>query len=122
MKRFITALLCMAAFSAYAEKPQITVDLARIAEKIRSGEIELKGDRSMDFKHGRFHEIHADILLMECSSCHIGDNYREGVLNFSKYKPWPVKAKGELERSVCLGCHQEGGIATTFYTPSTEKK
>ncbi len=120
MKPLLMALLCLAAFSAYAEKPQVTVDLARAADKIRSGEIELKYDLGMGFEQGRYHEIHGDIMLMGCTSCHIGEEYREGVLNFSKYKPWPEEAKGQLERSVCLGCHQEGGVATTFYTPSTE--
>ncbi len=120
MRLLMVIVFGLFAALAYAEKPQVTTDLGRVAEKIRKGEIKLKGNFSMNFDNGRYHEIHADIMLLECSTCHIGERYKEGVLNFSKYKPLPEDSEGQFEKTPCLGCHQEGGIATTFYTPSTE--
>lgn len=89
--------------------------LATTAEKIRSGEIDVGSDYSMNTDTGRYHIIHADKVLMDCSNCHIGESYSPDYMSISRDKPYPVEAKGQYERSVCLGCHQEGGAATTFY-------
>jgi len=101
-------------------KPPQKKELARIAEKIRSGEIDVGKDFSMNVKTGRFHIIHADKLMMDCSNCHHGYRYRKDYQAVDKYKPFPAHAKGQYQRSVCLGCHQSGGIATRWYNSSTQ--
>lgn len=110
-------LLALLAIPAYAGEG---ADLARIAEKIRSGEIDVGNDYSMNFKTGRFHIIHADKMVLDCTACHYGYRYRDDVFLMSKEKPFPAAAKGLYERSVCLGCHQSGGIATRWYNGSTK--
>ncbi|RMF15318.1 MAG: hypothetical protein D6758_09955 [Gammaproteobacteria bacterium] len=117
--KIAAATLMVATSVAFAEKPVQSVELSRVAEKLRNHEIKIEQGPGMDREHGRFHVIHSDVLMLDCSTCHGKPKYREGVLNFSKFKPFPVKAKGQFEKDVCLGCHQEGGIATSFYTPST---
>jgi len=95
-------------------------ELARLAEKIRSGEIDVGKDYSMNTKTGRFHIIHADKLMLDCSNCHRGERYRKDYLLVGKDEPYPVRAKGRYQRSICLGCHQRGGIARRWYNSSTE--
>ena len=97
-----------------------TMNLARIAEQIRNGEIDVGKDYSTDFKTGRFHIIHADKLLIDCNNCHFGSEYKADYQLMSKHKPMPDKMPGRLQRSVCLGCHGEGGIATHLYGRSAE--
>jgi len=100
--------------------PTTHKELARIAEKIRNGEIDVGKDYSVNVKTGRFHIIHADKLMLDCSTCHQGETYRKDYLIVGKNKPYPPKAKGRYQRSVCLGCHQKGGIATRWYNSSTQ--
>ncbi len=95
-------------------------ELARLAEKIRSGEIDVGKDYSMNVKTGRFHIIHADKLMLDCTNCHQGKAYRKDYQLVGKDEPYPANAKGQYQRSVCLGCHQKGGIARRWYNSSTE--
>jgi hypothetical protein len=108
--------------TALAEQPviQSSAQLARISEQIRQHRIDVGGDYSMNEKTGRFHIIHADKMLMDCSNCHYGENYQPGYLSVSRDKPYPDRAKGQYVRSVCLGCHQEGGLATQWYNTGTQ--
>ena len=110
------ALLLLLSLVTMAQPP----GLATTADKIRSGEIDVGDDYSMNTDTGRFHTIHADKVLMDCTNCHIGETYRPDYLSISRHKPYPIEAKGQYERSVCLGCHQEGGAATTFYKGSAQ--
>lgn len=107
---------------AWAEQPSTpsSAELARIAEQIRQRRIDVGGDYSMNEKTGRFHIIHADKMLMDCANCHFGTKYEPDYLSASRDKPFPEKAKGQYVRSVCLGCHQEGGLATRWYNTSTK--
>lgn len=106
--------------AADTDTPATHKELARIAEKIRSGEIDVGKDYSVNVKNGRFHIIHADKLMLDCSTCHRGETYRKDYLIIGKNKPYPPRAKGLYQRSVCLGCHQKGGIATRWYNSSTK--
>jgi hypothetical protein len=108
--------------AAWAETPAKldSAQLARISEQIRQHRIDVGGDYSMNEKTGRYHIIHADKLLMDCSNCHYGDAYRPDYLSVSRDRPYPEKARGQYIRSVCLGCHQEGGLATKWYNTSTK--
>ena len=97
-----------------------TVNLARIAEQIRGGEIDVGKDYSTNFKTGRFHIIHADKMLIDCNNCHYGSDYKADYQVMGKAKTMPDKMPGRLQRSVCLGCHGKGGIATSLYGRSAE--
>ena len=114
-------LICALLFSL----PLVTMaqppGLATTADKIRSGEIDVGDDYSMNTDTGRFHVIHSDKVLMDCTHCHIGERYSPDYMSISRDKPYPVGAKGQYERSVCLGCHQEGGAGTTFYQGSATR-
>ncbi len=116
-------LLLLAAVPVLAQQAGrgSSADLARIAEQIRQKRIDVGGDYSMNHKTGRFHIIHADKMLMDCSNCHFGERYQPGYLSASRDKPYPDEAKGQYVRSVCLGCHQAGGLATRWYNTSTKK-
>lgn len=97
-----------------------TMNLARIAEQIRSGEIDVGNNYSTDFRTGRFHIIHADKMLIDCNNCHYGNVYKPDYQLMGKWKAMPEKMPGRLQRSVCLGCHSKGGIATNLYGRSAE--
>ena len=97
-----------------------TVNLARIAEQIRRGEIDVGKDYSTNFKTGRFHIIHADKMLIDCNNCHYGSDYKADYQVMGKAKAMPDKMPGRLQRSVCLGCHGKGGMATSLYGRSAE--
>ena len=92
-----------------------TVNLARIAERIRRGEIDVGKEYSTNFKTGRFHIIHADKMLIDCNNCHYGSHYKADYQVMGKARTMPDKMPGRLQRSVCLGCHGKGGIATSLY-------
>ena len=97
-----------------------TVNLARIAERMRAGEIDVGKVYSTNFKTGRFHIIHADKMLIDCNNCHYGSDYKADYQIMGKAKVMPDKMPGRLQRSVCLGCHGKGGIATSLYGRSAE--
>ena len=118
MRHYLITLLLVAGVTLTATAQSEPVELARLAEKIRSGKIDVGTDYSMNVKTGRFHIIHADKLLMDCSNCHVGEQYRDDYLVVGKQEPYPPRAKGRLERSACLGCHQAGGIASQWYQGS----
>lgn len=97
------------------QPPSKSANLARIAEDIRDGKIDVGKNYSMDFKTGRFHIIHADKMLIDCRNCHYGSEYKKDYFVMGKHKTMPDKMPGRLQRGVCLGCHSEGGIATAWY-------
>ncbi len=97
------------------EKTPQTANLAKVAEDIRKGKIDVGKDYSMNFKTGRFHIIHADKMLIDCTNCHYGSQYKEDYFVMGKHKKMPSKMPGRLQRGVCLGCHSEGGIASAWY-------
>jgi len=126
VKQVLLIMLCSVLIPAFAADEQKvvksipaeeikTANLARIAEQIRSGKIDVGKDYSTNFKTGRFHIIHADKLLIDCNNCHYGTEYKADYQIMGKAKPMPDKMPGRLQRSVCLGCHGKGGIATPLY-------
>lgn len=108
-----TAMVAWAQQSA----TQSSAQLARISEQIRQNQIDVGSDYSMNQK-GRFHIIHVDKVQMVCANCHQGDRYRPDYLSVSRDEPSAKNAPGKTVRSVCLGCHQEGGLATKWYNSS----
>lgn len=117
----LKSLLLVLAATVPVHAEEVRHDLARIAEEIRSGRIDVGKEYSMNYATGRFHRIHADKMLLDCTTCHYGYRYKKDYLIFDQGKPFPARARGLYQRSVCLGCHQSGGIATRWYNSSTEQ-
>jgi len=96
--------------------------LATYSRMIRDGEVDV-GDRyGMDQNRGRFHRIHSEELDVTCDSCHVGDKYAPDFLvlnraNAERKAAGVGKGKeiGVVDRSMCLGCHTSGGVATKWY-------
>ena len=96
--------------------------ISTYAEKIRKGEVDVGKRYDMDDKKGRFHLIHSEELDLNCESCHVAKDYAKDYLLVNRYNAHR-KALGEgkgrkadvLDRSVCLGCHKTGGVATVWY-------
>ena len=85
-----------------------TFSLADLAEQIRTGAIDV-GDEFGMAPEQRFHQIHAEVLDMSCSQCHV-ENAPYEIAPPSSESPDPV------DRRVCLGCHLTGP-ATNLYEP-----
>jgi hypothetical protein len=112
----LLAILALAAFPSWAQQDEdIETDLEITARQIRSGEIPVAGPLSMDYRKGRFHTIHIDLLGLDCGTCHWGERYQDDYLLVRKDEVLRKRAKGQADRQVCVACHQRGGIATTFY-------
>lgn len=112
MKRLIAVVTVLGAVAAYAAPPKIE-GLAEIDKMIRAGEIKVGKDYSMGFQ-GRFHQIHQQVLQMGCNSCHVPTGYAPDYLLVRKFES-STGAPGPVDRSTCLGCHKQGGLATPWY-------
>jgi hypothetical protein len=119
----ISTLLLVAPAIAREEIDQDTeTDLETLATRIRSGEETVYGDLSMDYRKGRFHTIHVDLIGLGCGTCHFGDKYQDDYQLLRKDEQLRRRAKGQATHEACLACHQKGGIATTFYMQRTGEK
>lgn len=89
---------------------------------IRDGIVLIPGRPDMHAEKGRFHIIHVDEIDMECTSCHVeagfAPDYQLVTREQALHKAAGV-GKGEqadvIDRTVCLGCHKAGGIASRWY-------
>ncbi len=95
---------------------------ARLGEQIRQNKVNVGNIYSVSDEDGRFHNIHADKLLMDCSQCHGQRTYKADYLLVSKHKKLPTEHRGRVEKAVCLGCHLPGGMGTPWYGSSTIKE
>jgi len=112
----LLAIMAVSAVPSWAQEDQdIETDLEITARQIRSGEIPVAGALSMDYRKGRFHTIHIDLLGLDCGTCHWGDKFQDDYLLVRKDEVLRKRAKGQANRQSCVACHQQGGIATTFY-------
>jgi len=115
MNRFLL-LLCLAVLLLPVHAEEVSLGLLELGEKIRGEEVEEVGtEYSMDYRTGRYHIIHADVVGMDCTSCHLGRHYQPDYLLMGKGEPFPKKAKGQYDRTGCLGCHRQGAEGTAFY-------
>lgn len=106
-------------FAATAAK-DASVSLPSVAEKIQKGQIDVGGKAKKAYGMAddqRFHRIHADVLGLECATCH-AEKLPLGVEIFS-VRPavdLSTEAPGPVDRRVCLGCHT-AGPGRHFYGP-----
>lgn len=118
--RLILLLLLLAPLAGFADESE--ANIAEVSEALREGKIDVGDMYSIDFKKGRYHVIHTDVLGLDCTSCHYGDAYRQDYLLVGKSKPYAKRAKGRYDRTVCLGCHRVGGEGTAFYGSNATPK
>lgn len=85
-----------------------------IAEDIRSGAIDVGDDYTLDLRRARFHEIHAEVLELDCEACHMEE--LTGLQEIFYTQDKPESEEPPVPRGVCLVCHQ-GGEATELYGP-----
>ncbi|WP_299019808.1 hypothetical protein [uncultured Photobacterium sp.] len=103
------------------EKSAEAIKYSRLGDSIRKNRINVGDIYSVSARDGRFHIIHVDKLFMDCRNCHSPYEYKPDYLIVSKYNTLPPKHKGHIEKSVCMGCHQPGGMGTAWYSGSTKK-
>lgn len=113
MRILILALL-LSAVATIVEADQKFISLDQMAEKIREGEIDVGKKITTEFD-GRFHRIHTEALGMACTACHAATAYPADFLSVSRDK-FPRRGHpGATPRALCIGCHQQNGIATPIY-------
>lgn len=92
------------------------IDIGMAAREIRDGKIAVGKTYSTTLEDdSRFHNLHGDALGLGCKSCHTGSAYQADFIFLRKGEIMPREARGQVDRAVCLGCHQTGGPATAWY-------
>jgi hypothetical protein len=61
--------------------------------------------KSLDPAKGRFHQRHVKKLKLACTSCHSPETKDNAFLR--RDEALPAGMPGQVDRSACLGCHQE---------------
>ena len=113
--RLFRIFLFFAAVSVIVVLSGAGLEYSRLAEAIRQNEVSVGSELSLKFQSGRFHRIHADTLLMDCSNCHTYESYKKDYLIVSRGRPINSIQPGRIEKAVCLGCHLPGGMGTPWY-------
>jgi hypothetical protein len=62
---------------------------------------------TLDPGTGYFHQVHAKNLGMPCVTCHSSEN--RDILFLRKDDAVPAEMPGQVNRSICLGCHKAPG-------------
>ena len=70
------------------------------------------GTRSLDPVKGRFHQVHIRKQKMACTNCHSTDV--KDTLFLRRDEALPAGMPGQVDRSLCLGCHQEPAKPTWY--------
>ncbi len=68
--------------------------------------------KSLDPAKGYFHQLHAKKMNMACSSCHSSEV--RDILFLRKDDVVPAAMPGQVDRHVCLTCHQTPGTPTWY--------
>lgn len=71
-----------------------------------------KGMMSLDPTKSYFHQTHTQNLKMSCSSCHSTE--RKDILFLRKDDVVPAAMPGQVDRHVCLGCHNAPSRPTWY--------
>jgi hypothetical protein len=59
---------------------------------------------SLEPAKGYFHQVHTKQLGLNCNNCHSAEN--SDLLFLRKDDAVPVGMPGQVNRSICLGCHR----------------
>jgi hypothetical protein len=59
--------------------------------------------KSLDPAKGDFHRLHTRKLKMTCSGCHSAES--KDILFLRRNDVVPAAMPGQVDRKVCLGCH-----------------
>jgi hypothetical protein len=59
---------------------------------------------TLDPATGYFHQVHTKNFGMPCATCHSSENL--DVLFLRKDDVVPAEMPGQVNRSICLGCHK----------------
>jgi hypothetical protein len=119
MQRFALMLALTISCGALAAGNAFPPTLDDTAERIRDGSLDVGETRSLEFP-GRFHTVHMKALGMGCLACHATPGYGNDHL-FLRKAEFPRRGHaGAVPRATCIGCHQQGGSATSFYTPAAK--
>jgi hypothetical protein len=92
-----------------------TPKLMDVAKALRDGKLDVGKEYSIYAKTGRYHNIHVDVIGLDCDSCHSGSTYKDDLLLVGKHEPYVKRSKGRYDRTGCLGCHRKGGEGSRFY-------
>ena len=115
-------LLCVLLATVVAPAhAQQSANLEALSKQIRTGQIDVGKQFSMQPGTGRFHKIHSDTLGMNCSSCHLGEGDQGDLLSMRATEPLRKGVPGRIDPGSCLGCHQRGGTATPWYAGRSAK-
>jgi hypothetical protein len=67
---------------------------------------------TLDPAIGYFHQVHTKNLGMSCATCHSSEN--RDVLFLRKDDVVPAEMPGQVNRSICLGCHKAPSKPTWY--------
>ena len=70
------------------------------------------GVKSMDPVKGRFHQVHNKKLKLACDGCHSSE--AKDTLFLRQDDVMPAAMPGQVDRSLCLGCHQQPNKPTWY--------
>jgi hypothetical protein len=114
--------------AAATPNPTGGMSLRKTAAAIRSGEINVGKEYSLNPEKGRFHLVHASvlgindetILDIKCGGCHSTETYPDSYLYLRKAE-FPRMVDGDKVRAVqrhfCISCHSGGSVSSVFYNP-----
>ena len=72
----------------------------------------ITGIKTLDPVKGRFHRLHTRNLKLQCGSCHSSNT--QDLLFLRRNEPVPANMPGQVNRKVCLSCHQTPGKPTWY--------
>ncbi len=72
--------------------------------------------KSLDPAKGYFHQLHVQKMKMTCATCHSSE--MRDILFLRKDDVVPAAMPGQVDRKVCLGCHQAPGKPTWYGAPA----
>ena len=119
MKHAIAAIVLL--FACGTAGAAGTGNIGQLADAVRHNnpDLHLGGLYNTQFG-GRFHNIHVAAIGLPCSNCHVGPAFAHDYLYVRKTE-LPPGAPGMVDRSSCLGCHKEGGVADAWYGNATSE-
>jgi hypothetical protein len=63
-----------------------------------------------------FHQLHVQKMTMQCANCHSSET--SDILFLRKDDVVPAAMPGQVDRHICLTCHQAPGQPTWYGSPA----